>query len=120
APDPALHARPARPRRDRAARWALPRARGRAAGSGPSPRGGEGRRARVLFARLPGRGRVLGPDRAGEGARGAVRRADQVGRRAPRSEGRLSVPDVVRPVVDVPGAEVVSAVVEETRAPNEE
>ena len=59
------------------------------------------------------------PDRAGEGARGPFRRAHPLRRRAARSEGRLSVPDVVRSVVDVPGGEVVT-VVEETRTPNEE
>ena len=74
------------------------------------------------FARegLSGRGSFLGPDRAGEGACGRFRRAHPLGRGAARSEGRLSMPDMVRPVVDVPGGEVDDAVVEETRTPNEE
>ena len=45
-----------------------------------------------------------------------LRRADPLGRHPARPEGRLPVPDLVRPVVDVPGGEVVT-VVEETRAP---
>ena len=48
APDPALHARSARPRRDRAARRPLPAARGRAARARPAPRRGEGGRASGL------------------------------------------------------------------------
>src|SRR5204863_8085810 len=39
---------------------------------------------------------------------------------APRPERRLPLPDVVRPLVDVPGGANVSAVVEATRTPNKE
>ena len=69
----------------------------------PAPRRGGGGRPRFLEARLPRRGRVLGADRAGEGARDPLRRADPLRGRAARPEGRVPVPDLVRPVVDVPG-----------------
>ena len=67
APDPALHARAARPRRHRAARRRLPRAR-RCAGHAWAAARRRGRRpARVPAQRLPRRRRVLvaGRDRAG-------------------------------------------------------
>ena len=85
----------------------------------PAPRRGRGGRPRLLEARLPRRGRVLGADRAGEGARDALRRADPLRRRPARPEGRLPVPNLVRPVGDVPGGPYVT-VVEETRTPNAE
>src|SRR5439155_619150 len=62
------------------------------------------------------RGDLLGPDRAGAGARPRRRRPDPGRRRAPRPEGRLPVPDVVRPLVDVPGEAFMSTV----EAPNQE
>ena len=98
APDPALHARPARPRRHRAARRPLPRARGRTARAGATAGRGRGRRARLQQAGLPRRGRVLGADRAREGARRPLRRADPRRRHPARPEGRLPVPDLVRPL----------------------
>ena len=75
ASDPALHARPARPRRDRAARGALPGARGgRRRARAPARHRARGRGSGVPEERLPRRGRVLGPDRPGRRARARVRR----------------------------------------------
>ena len=120
AADPALHARPARPRRHRAARRALPRARRRAAGARPPAR--RGRRRTFPASRrsdyLDEEEFWAQTERAKEHA-AAFRRAHPLGRGAARSEGRLPVPDLVRSVVDVPGGEVMT-VVEETRTPNEE
>ena len=70
AADPALHARPARPRRDRAARRRLPAARRRAQAARAAARearedGVPGLRAE----RLPRRGRVLGAGRAARATR---------------------------------------------------
>ena len=71
----------------------------------------------LLAQRLPRRGRVLGPDRAGAGARARRRRADPRRRCAPRPEGRLPVPELVRPLADVPGEAHVNVV---AAAPNTE
>ena len=73
----------------------------------------------LLEARLPRRGGVLGADRAGEGARRPLRRAHPRRGHPARPEGRVPLPELVRPVADVPGGEVVT-VVEDTRAPNAE
>ena len=67
-------------------------------------------------ARLPRGGRVLGADRAGEGARDPLRRADPLRGRSARPEGRVPVPDLVRSLGDVPGGPDMT-VVDETRTP---
>ena len=109
AADPALHARPARPRRDRAARRRLPGSRRRRQGArAPTRRAARGRRARLPEERLPRRGRVLGPGRGGAGAGAYRRREDPRGRRQARPEGRVPVPDVVQPLDDVPGEAVLN------------
>ena len=70
APDPALHARPARPRRDRAARRRLPAARRRPqAARAAARRRARGRAAGLREERLPRRRRVLGPGRERRGRR---------------------------------------------------
>src|SRR5262249_37967864 len=99
--DPALHARPARPDRARAARRRLP-----AAGRRPTrPRSAAERcgrgSARVRPERLPRRRRVLGAGRGRAPDGGRPRRAHPRRRRPARPEGRR-VPVVVPAVVDVP------------------
>ena len=64
APDPALHARAARPRRHRAARRRLPGARRRTRHARAAARRGRGRPAGLPEERLPGRRRVLVARRA--------------------------------------------------------
>ena len=108
APDPALHARPARPRRDRAARR-------RSTGRSPAtrkPRGllRDGRprvAARLREERLPRRGGVLGPGREGARRRPPARGPHPHRRRRPRP-ARRRLPGLVRPLDDVPGEARVS------------
>ena len=109
APDPALHARAARPRRDRAARRRLPALAGERRARGLLRAEARTTPARVREERLPRRGRVLG---AGRRAPVTARAASRSGS-APatcgttRRGGRL--PGLVRPLADVPGAARMSA-----------
>ena len=104
APDPALHARPPRPGRDRAARRRLPAARRRAQGARAAARG---RRARTL----PGfaKNDYLDEEafwgqvetRARDGADGSPAASAAGDVRARPARRRL--PELVRPLADVPG-----------------
>ncbi len=114
APGAALHPRAARPRRDRAAGRALPRAGRCAGGAGARPRLGRRAHAGDEGSGSAGRHGVLGSRRPRRRARAGRGRAHPGGRRGARSPGR-HVPDVVRPLADVPGETRVSV-----RAPNPE
>ena len=104
APDPALHARAARPRRDRAARRRLPRARRRARRARPAAR----RRApttcrasrRTTTSTTTRSGRIV--ETARERARGYAQRI-RAGDVEHDPKGG-DVPVLVRPLDDVPGA----------------
>src|SRR5436190_6347549 len=103
AADPAVHARPPRPRRGRAPRRDLPGAFRKARRARAAARRGEGRRRpRLLAERLPRRGGLLGAGRPRRRARARLRRSDPRRRRAARPEGRR-LPAVVRALADVPG-----------------
>ena len=117
AADPALHARPARPRRDRAARRPLPPARRRAASRAAccAPR----RRTTSC----PGSSRTTTSTRTRSGRRSRARASSRAASRsgsAPatcattRRGGRLS--RLVRPLADVPGQARVSDRVPNDRA----
>ena len=102
--DPAVHARPARPGRDRAARRPLPGARRRAGCARAPARGGQGRSARLPVATTTAtRTSSGGRSRPGEERATVARRADPRRRRASTIRKAASVPAVVRAVVDVPG-----------------
>ena len=107
--DPAVHARPPRPRRGRAARRALPRAGGRgpgrAASCGPSARGRS----------CPASSATTTSTRMRSGAGSSARRTDARAIVARIRAGdvrhdpqRRLLPAVVRPVADVPGEALVS------------
>ena len=103
APDPALHARAARPRRHRAARRRLPRARRRARHARPAARRAQPRTCRASSATTTSTTSEFWSLVETARERGArLRAAHPRGRRPPRPEGR-HLPDLVRPLDDVPG-----------------
>src|SRR3954454_14925791 len=98
----AVHARAARPRRHRAAPRRLPRPLGLAWRPRHAPRRSARRSARLRRARLPGRARLLGAGRA-RARPCACRREPYPPRRRGTRPARRRMPDVVRPLDDVPG-----------------
>ena len=116
--DPALHARAARPRRHGAARRPLPRPRRRTEGARTAARGAPRRSCRASRSATTSTRRSSGRDRARRRSTRSLRRADP--RRATSSTTRRAapLPELVRPVADVPGGESPSSRTRAHRTPS--